>query len=205
MVINRDKEVSDNLNLWVAPPGFFLIIWPVIYTGLILANLYNMIKNVWNLKTHIFFGITNTLNIIWIIIVYGIASDTAVIISSFILIVLTIFIYFTWVEIGNIPEKDFTIFTYIVRNIFAFYLGWCIAGSNLYFGTDIVYWWGGTKEQQMIVFWVMAPLCALGVFGYICWRYGKKEFSSCFCLWLSVSWAFVGAAISTNKCITGDC
>lgn len=92
-----------------------------------------------------------------------------------------------------------------MRNIWAFYLGWCIAASNINFGIDIVYWWDASKETQMIVFWVMAPLCAIGAFAFNFLKFKKYGALSCFCLWFSVFWAFAGAAIQSHKCINGEC
>jgi hypothetical protein len=103
-----------------------------------------LIKNVWSLKTHIYFGITNALNIIWTI-VFDIGNKPAVVVASFLLIALTFFIFMTWVSMGEVPEKQINIMTYVLRNIFAFYLGWCIAASNLNFGMNIVYWWNASK------------------------------------------------------------
>jgi len=60
--------------------------------------------------------------------------------------------------------------TYFMRNTFALYLGWVIAATNINLGMDIVYWWGASKETQMIIFWVMAPLCAFGGFSLNIWR-----------------------------------
>lgn len=92
-----------------------------------------------------------------------------------------------------------------MRNIWAFYLGWCIPASNLNFGIDIVYWWNGSKEAQLIVFWIMAPLIAVGAFTFNFAKYGKFGALSCICVWLSVTWAFVGAGITSNKCLNGGC
>ncbi len=142
--VNRNKEVSDKFSLWVTPPGYFFIIWALIYSGLIIANLYNLVANVWSLRTHIYFGISNALNIIWTI-VFDIGSRAAVCAASFILIALTVSIFLTWVSMGNTPQKNTNIMTYVLRNIFAFYLGWCIAASNLNFGMNIVYWWDVSK------------------------------------------------------------
>jgi hypothetical protein len=202
--INKNGEVSNKFSLWITPPGYFFTIWAFIYTGLLIANIYNLIKNVWSLKTHIFFGITNVLNIVWTF-VFCLGTVTSVCIASFILITLTVFIYLTWWDMGNIPEDKYTFFTYFNRNAFAFYLGWCIAASNLNFGMDIVYWWGGSYKEQLIVFWIMAPLCALGASGYILWKWGKVGILSCFCLWFSVTWAFIGAGITSSKCLSGNC
>lgn len=51
----------------------------------------------------------------------------------------------------------------------------------------------------------MAPLCAIGAFLFNYIKYGKVGVLSCFCLWISVIWAFVGAGITSNKCIHGNC
>lgn len=50
----------------------------------------------------------------------------------------------------------------------------------------------------------MAPLCAvLGTaFNYI--QEGKRGLLSCFALWISVIWAFTGAAITSHGCLTGS-
>lgn len=101
--INKNKEVSDKFSLWVTPPGYFFTIWAVIYSGLILVNIYNLVKNVWNLKTHIIFGVSNLINILWTVI-FDIGSLVSVVIASVLLIALTTSIFFTWVEMGNIPS-----------------------------------------------------------------------------------------------------
>lgn len=100
---NNNKEVSDKFHLYVTPPGFFFIIWAVIYSGLAIANVYNLIKNVWNLKTHIFFGVTNIINIVWTL-VFDIGNLASTVASAVLLITLTVFILLTWIEIGNIPK-----------------------------------------------------------------------------------------------------
>ncbi len=47
----------------------------------------------------------------------------------------------------------------------------------------------------------MAPLCAIGGFAFNWIREGKRGVLSCFCLWLSVAWAFTGAGITSNGCL----
>lgn len=144
------------------------------------------------------------MNIVWTL-VFDIGELASVVVASFLLIALTATIFMTWVEMGNIPTDKVNIMTYIMRNIWAFYLGWCIAASNINLGIDIVHWWNASKETQMIIFWVMAPLCAIGGFTYNFVKYGKYGALSCFCLWFSVSWAFIGAGITSNKCLHGGC
>ena len=123
----------------------------------------------------------------------------SVLVSSLVLIKLSIFVYFTWVQIGNIPKDKINIWTYVMRNTFAFYLGWCIAASNLNFGMDIVYLFDGTKKTQLIVFWILTPLFAIAAFTYNAIKHGKYGALSCFCLWFSVIWAFIGAAITSYR------
>lgn len=97
--------------------------------------------------------------------------------------------------------EKFDNFTYISRNIYAFYLGWVIAATNLNFGIVIKYWWNASYETQLVIFWIMAPLCAIGATAFNTVREGKKGILSCFCLWISVIWAFTGAAIRSNRCL----
>ena len=104
MGINRNKEVSDAYHLYTTPPGYFFIIWSIIYTTLIISNIYNLIKNKWNLKTHIYFAISNVISIIWTVIFNG-GSLTEIVISSFVLFLLCIFIFMTWVEMGHSVEE----------------------------------------------------------------------------------------------------
>lgn len=51
----------------------------------------------------------------------------------------------------------------------------------------------------------MAPLCAVGAFTFNFIKYGKYGALSCFCLWISVAWAFIGAGITSNKCLNEGC
>lgn len=167
-------------------------------------TIYNLLKNVWNLKTHVYFGISNLLNILWTIVFIN-GTLPSIIIASFILMLLTYSIFLTWVEMGNIPNKQINILTYVMRNIWAFYLGWCIAASNISLGHDVVYWWGAEYQTQLVMFWVIAPLTAIAGFGYNLIKYGRYGGLSCFSLWFSVTWAFIGAAITSAKCLNGNC
>lgn len=66
-----------------------------------------------------------------------------------------------------------------------------------------MYWWGGDKKTQLAIFWIMAPLLAIGATAFNYVREGKKGLLSCFILWASVAWAFSGAAITSNGCLNG--
>jgi hypothetical protein len=135
--------------------------------------------------------------------VFDMGTNASVITASFILISLVPTILKLWYTLGERPPSAFDRWTYITRNVFAFYLGWVIAASNLSFGMITVYWWGASKETQMAIFWVMAPLCAIGgtAFNYV--QEGKQGLLSCFMLWVSVCWAFSGAAITSHGCLNG--
>lgn len=103
MGFDRNGEVSDMYSIWVTPPGWFFIIWAFIYGGLVIGNIYNLVKNVWNLKTHIWFGISNILNIVWTVL-FNVGTKATVIVASFVLIALTVSIFFTWVYMGQVPQ-----------------------------------------------------------------------------------------------------
>ena len=164
-----------------------------------VANIINLVKNQWTLKAHIWLGINNLCLITWIS-VFNVGNDPAVFACSFILIFTVVVALKFWDAVGEI--KEFNWFTYFTRNSYAFYLGWIIAASNLNFGMMIVYWWEGSYLDQLITFWVMAPLCAVGATVLNAVREGKKGVLSCACLWISVIWAFTGAAIRSNICLS---
>ena len=138
----------------------FFMIWIAIFTTAALANIYNLIVNVWSLPAHIYLGINNLLLILWINI-FNIGTDVAVYFCFPILVVTVVIALKFWIQLGKL--KEFLWFTYVARNVYAFYIGWIIGASNLNFGIILVYWWGATFQQQLIIFWVFAPLCAIGV------------------------------------------
>ena len=196
-------KVSDAYHLYVTPPGMFFIIWAFIYTSLAVVNIYNLIKNDWTNWVHFWFALSNMANTMWILI-FNIGNNAAIYACSFILISTVPFILKTWYALGDRSPKSFNYWTYITRNVFAFYLGWVIAAANLNLGMDIVYWWGATKETQLAIFWVMAPLCAVGATAFNYVQEGKQGLLSCFMLWASVTWAFTGAAITSHGCLAGS-
>lgn len=59
----------------------------------------------------------------------------------------------------------------------------------------IVYSWKASHTTQMVIFWIMAPLCAIGITLLNLHLEGVFGLKSCLALWASVIWAFVGAAI----------
>jgi len=63
--INRNRSTIEQYSLYVTPPGYFFYVWIAVYSLVMKANLYNLFKNVWSLKTHIIFGISNVLHIVW--------------------------------------------------------------------------------------------------------------------------------------------
>jgi hypothetical protein len=91
----RNNEVSGIYQLWVTPPGYFFTIWIVIFVGLAIFGIYNLVKNFWTPKAHIFFAISNILNILWICI-FNIGNDPAVIACFFILLAIGPFLFLTW-------------------------------------------------------------------------------------------------------------
>jgi hypothetical protein len=186
----------------VTPPGLFFSIWGVIFTWKGIVNVVNLFKNVWTIKEHVFLLINNILLILWTF-VFDIGTNPAVF-SSFLILfcIIPVGLYF-WRCAGRLKPIDW--FTYFSRNSYAFYLGWVIAATNLNFGIIIVYWWKASFMTQLIVFWVVAPLCAIFVTLFNTYLEGIFGLKSCLALWISVIWAFVGAAITSNKCINGDC
>lgn len=51
----------------------------------------------------------------------------------------------------------------------------------------------------------MAPLSAIGITAFNVYKQGLYGLKSCFALWISVIWAFVGAAITSARCYPNGC
>lgn len=203
-LVNRNAigEISDKYHLYTTPPGYAFAIWGVIYPLLVIIAIHNLIVNKWTLKTHILMGISNLLNMAWSL-VFVIGTEASNLVCFFIIALTVFYTFATWKEIGSIPDKEFTWVVYAVRNSLAFYLGWLIAATNLNWGILQRYTWGIAPRSQMISFWILAPLCAIGATAYNTSTYGKRGLLSCVCLWISVAWAFVGAAITSHECSEG--
>ena len=102
-----------------------------------LVNIYNLIRNVWTFSAHVFLVITNDLLVAWIF-VFKIGTDFAVYLSVLILLAIIIIGLIFWYQLGKVPH--FTPFTYIARNVYAFFLGWVAVAFNIGIGIIIVYW-----------------------------------------------------------------
>ena len=92
-------RVSDEFHLFITPPGMFFTIWAIIYTALAVVNVYNLIKNTWTKKVHMWFSLSNILNTLWIVI-FNIGTPAAVYVCSAILIGLVPSILLTWFALG---------------------------------------------------------------------------------------------------------
>lgn len=90
-----NKQTADAFHLWVNPPGLFFAIWGVIYTGVAISVIYNLFKNVWNLKTHLYFSLLNIISIAWTL-VFDLDTVNSVAIASILLVILTWLVYMTW-------------------------------------------------------------------------------------------------------------
>lgn len=198
----KNSEISAKYYLYVTPPGLFFVIWALIFTLQIVANLVNLVKNVWTPQEHLLLAINNFLLILWTI-VFDIGNDPAVFSAFFVLLAIIPVGLVLWRKVGQI--RPITWFTYFTRNAYAFYLGWIVAATNLNFGMIIVYGWKGSQEAQLIVFWVLAPLCALAITAVNVYNEKLYGLKSCFALWCSVIWAFVGASITSNRCLNEGC
>ena len=89
-------SVSDKYSLYVTPPNLFFSVWIAIFTTAALANIYNLIVNVWSLPAHIYLGINNLLLILWIN-VFNIGTDVAVYLCFPILVVTVVIALKFWI------------------------------------------------------------------------------------------------------------
>ena len=92
----KTGAVSDKYYLYVTAPGLFFRIWIAIFLTSGLANIYNLIMNVWTLPAHIYLGINNLLLILWINI-FNIGTDVAVYLCFPILVVTVVIALKFWI------------------------------------------------------------------------------------------------------------
>lgn len=97
----KNKQTSDKFHLWVTPPGMFFAIWAVIYTGVAITTIYNLIKNVWSLKSHFWFGMSNVLSIFWTV-VFDHGELWTTVVASVIILCLALSVLLLWTELGRI-------------------------------------------------------------------------------------------------------
>ena len=68
IVGKRTASVSHKFNLIITPPGPFFAIWGIIYIGIIICGVYQVVENVWSLGVTIIFGVVCLLNGLWVFI-----------------------------------------------------------------------------------------------------------------------------------------
>ena len=64
---------------------------------------------------------------------------------------------------GNQFSSSIYSWNLVNRNILAFYQGWLVAAANLNIGMTLVYSCAVSKQTQAKIFWVMCPLCIIGM------------------------------------------
>jgi len=64
---------------------------------------------------------------------------------------------------GNDFSQSIQTWNLVNRNIIAFYQGWLVAASNLNIGITLVYKFDVSKKTQSKIFWIMCPLCIIGM------------------------------------------
>lgn len=190
-------EIADKFNLYVTPPHIFFIIWAILFITMGLVIFYDLIMNEWSCIVHVPLTINNIFLIVWIN-VFKIGTELAVFVSVIFLVLNVVSTEVMWVVMGW--TKHFNLFTYIGRNIFAFYIGWVAAATNLNLGVVIVYWWGASYKTQVLLFWVLAPFSAIAITSFNAMHEGRRGLLCSFCLWVSVLWALTGAAMKTVRC-----
>lgn len=162
-----------------------------------IVNIINTIKNIWTIREHVALAINNLLLDIWAI-VFDLGTDEGVFAAFFLLVSIIPVLFYFWSSAGKLKPIDE--FTFLSRNAYALYLGWVVAAANLNLGIMIVYWWQSSLITELITFWVMTPICALVVTSIIIYREGTFGLRCFFLFWISMIWAFVGAAMTSKRC-----
>jgi hypothetical protein len=100
--VTKGRPVSNNHTLYVIPPDSFFIIWAVIYTALLIVNVYNLIENQWSKTAHLFFALSNVFNSLWAIN-NNIDYDESDFVNSFLVFAGVPLLLKTWFALGDRP------------------------------------------------------------------------------------------------------
>lgn len=160
----KTGKVSNKFGLIVTPPGPFFAVWGIIYLGLIISGIYSIASNTWSLGVITLFALVNILNALWVYI-FSFATLTTNNICSAIVILMAILneVQWIWMELPANSNEDVSNWNIANRNIFAFYQGWLVAASNLNLGVALVHSLGVSKKTHTFIFWIMCPLCIIGM------------------------------------------
>ena len=165
IVGRKTGTISAQYNLLVTPPGAFFAIWGIIYTSLVVSGFYFVINDVWSAGVMAIFAVVCILNGLWIYFFsYGTIISTNI--CTIVLIVMAVLNGTQWAltELkGNQFSSSIYSWNLVNRNILAFYQGWLVAAANLNIGMTLVYSFGVSKQTQAKIFWVMCPLCIIGM------------------------------------------
>lgn len=194
----KTGKVSNKYDLIVTPPGPFFAIWGIIYLGLIISGVYCVASNTWSLGVTVLFAVVNILNALWVYI-FSFATLKTNNICSAIVILMAVLneIQWVWMEMPANSSEDISNWNIANRNIFAFYQGWLVAASNLNFGVTLVHSLGVPKKTHAFIFWLMGPLCIIGMVIFNLTR--PEGFVNNVAMYFSATYALVGAFISTKR------
>ena len=190
--------LSKKLNLYITPPDFFFLIWIVIFSLMGLVLIYNLFKNVFTVEVHGYLTINNIFLIVWVNLL-SIKTEAVVYVCLVLIFGMLLSTAKAWEEMGK--RQNLNYFLYIARNVYAFYEGWIIALFNINLGIGIKYWWGSSNGTQVLIFWVLVITLANMTMMLAFASERRRGLKSMICLWISVVWAIVGAAISSNLCL----
>ena len=88
--------ISGKYNTIATPPGGFFAIWGLIYLGLIIAGIYNLVANTWSLGVTVIFTIGAILNGLWIYI-FNFSSSKANNLCAIVLLSMVILNEIQWI------------------------------------------------------------------------------------------------------------
>lgn len=193
----KTGKVSNKYGLIVTPPGPFFAIWGIIYIGLIVSGVYATVANTWSLGVTVLFAAVNLLNALWVYI-FSFATLKTNNICAVIVILMAVLnqLQWAWMELPNSSSGDIASWNIANRNIFAFYQGWLVAASNLNLGVSLVHSLGLPKKTHAFIFWIMCPLCIVGMVIFNLTR--PEGLVNNIAMYFSAVYALVGAFISTR-------
>ena len=129
----------------------------MIYLNFLVSVTYAFFWDKWAPESWILFAVWNTLSGFWGFL-FSSGTKLNVLLSQVVQAGLLIINELLWESLTrNIALTDFM--GQYSQNSFAICLGWLIAANNVGLGVILVYYLGVTLDRQVLIFWIMTPIC----------------------------------------------
>ncbi len=173
----------------IVPAGYAFSIWGIIYLGLIVFPIYQLVKNrseseLWH-KVRIWFSLNVVANGLWL----AFASYNWLWITVGVIIFMLISLYQINKLLIQIKESGVAIDYWPERFVFSIYFGWITLATVLNIAAALNYYdWNGLGLSEINWSMIILPIAAY-ITGTVVWKYRDSAYAGV------VIWAFIALVV----------